>query len=518
MKKILYTLALLATVNLVSCNQELLDTTPTDEVSSETLLTDAAGAQVAVSGIYAAMYQYSLENWASENPGIMARTLCSDIMGEDNYIYGMGNQWFWYDHMLDTDGDASSPSGMVGGRHIQQWSLYYTLISQANYIIAKEDVLVEEGFAGQDVVAQAYAIRAFSYMMLAEWFCQGNVPANKETCPGVPIYTTPTSMDTKGQPRGTLADTYARINADYKAAYDLFKVTSAGGYKKTHVSHIDLYTTCLLWARTAQAEGEWQRAYDLATEALTKPGLVRVESVKNMGGFNDSSLGNVLWGFQIVTDQTGPYGPFISHVDPFNGGYCTEEKKCFSDELFASIPKTDERLAWIHTDGLETEDGELILKGVPVSIKFLYKDVATSVADNILARAEEAILIAAEAACRLHNYSEARTLLAELGGARDSAYAERLAKLEDKDTFNDDTTAALAPRTLMDEILWQRRVELWCEGYGRLFDLRRLNLGYTRSIDDLTTEPGDLRFTILLPQKEFDNNKALNIAEDQNPR
>ncbi len=507
MKKIFYILALIATATLVGCDQELLDTTPTDEVSSETLLTDAAGAQVAVSGIYSAMYQYALTDWASENPGIMARTLASDVMGEDNYILGAGNQWFWYDHLLDTDGDFQRSYGRQG----QQWSLYYTLISQANYIIAKEEILVAEGFAGQDVVAQAYAIRAFSYMMLAEWFCQGNVPANKDNCPGVPIYTKPTSMDTEGQPRGTLAELYAQINADYKAAYDLFKVTSAGGYVKTHVSHIDLYTTCLLWARTALAEGEWQRAYDMATEALTKPGLTRVASVKELGGFNDASLSNVLWGFQIVTDQTGPYGPFISHIDPYNGGYCTAEKKCFSDELYASIPETDERLAWIALDIEGAEE-------YPVSIKFLYKDAATSVADNILARAEEAILIAAEAACRLKNFAVAKELVNELGSARDSAYADHLAKLDEKETFDPDTKVQLQRFTLMEEILWQRRVELWCEGYGRLFDLRRLNLGYTRSIDGEVAEPGDYRFTILLPQKEFDNNPALKISEDQNPR
>ena len=247
----------------------------------------------------------------------------------------------------------------------------------------------------------------------------------------------------------------------------------------------------------------------MATEALTKPNLVRVESVKAMTGFNDSSLGNVLWGFQIVTDQTGPYGPFISHIDPFNGGYCTAEKKCFCPYLATSIPETDERWAWIDTT---------IAEGHFVSVKFLYKDVATSVADNILARAEEAILIAAEAACRLGKYAESRALLLELGSARDTAYAERLAAREDSALFNDDTKAALHPISLMDEILWQRRVELWCEGYGRLFDLRRLNLGYERYIDEEVAEPGDLRFTILIPQKEFDNNQALKISEDQNPR
>ncbi|MBR3932264.1 MAG: RagB/SusD family nutrient uptake outer membrane protein, partial [Tidjanibacter sp.] len=142
----------------------------------------------------------------------------------------------------------------------------------------------------------------------------------------------------------------------------------------------------------------------------------------------------------------------------------------------------------------------------------------TSVADHVLIRAEEAILIAAEAACRLKDWTNARTLLTELGTKRDSKYADRLAARQDSDAFNEDTTAALTPFSLMDEVLWQRRVELWGEATGRLYDLKRLNLGYTRSIDGEVAEPGDLRFTILLPQKEFDNNKALNIGKDQNPR
>ena len=513
MKKIFYVLGLVAATSLVGCDQDLLNTAPTDEISAETMITDATGAQVAVSGIYTYMYQTAgASSWAQENYGILAKTLAFDLMGEDNYIYDAGSQWYWYDHCLDVDGDYTRSYGRQG----QQWNYYYTIISQANYVIAKEEALVQEGFAGQDVVAQAYAIRAFAYNALAEWFCQGNYAENSET-PGVPIYTTPTSMDTKGQPRGTLADTYTQINADYKAAYDLFSIVAKGGYKKTHVSHIDLYTTCVLWARTALAQGEWQKAYDLATEALTKPGLVQVATVKALGGFNDSSVGDVLWGFQVVADQTGPYGPFMSHIDPYNGAFCSTEKKCFSDELYASIPETDERLAWITTDPFLDDEGEVVLEDVPVCQKFLYKDVATAVADQIVVRAEEAILIAAEAACRLKDWTNARALLTQLGSVRDTAYADRLKALTDSELFNEDTTAALSPITLMDEVLWQRRVELWGEGPGRLYDLKRLNLGYTRSIDDMVAKPGDYRFTLLIPQKEFDTNPAIKPA-DQNPR
>jgi hypothetical protein len=60
---------------------------------------------------------------------------------------------------------------------------------------------------------------------------------------------------------------------------------------------------------------------------------------------------------------------------------------------------------------------------------------------------------------------------------------------------------------------------------GRAYDLRRLNLGYTRnytgtnhpSSGKLTLEPGDPRLVTLIPQKEFDGNKSFTVA-DQNPR
>lgn len=503
MKKILYVLALVAATSLVSCNEDLLNLEPTDEVSAGTLLSDADGAQVAINGVYRMMKELGWSNgWEAENPGILTRILVSDIMGEDHYMAAQGQGWFFFDHMFNVDSDYTSTSG----RQYSQWKLYYTLISQVNYIIAKEEQLVAEGSKGADAVAQAYAVRAFCYMSLAECFCQGNFAVNKET-PGVPLYLEPTSMDTKGQPRGTLADTYAQINKDYKAAYDLFKGAQENGVVQSHISHLDLYATCVLWAYTALAEGEWQRAYDLATEALTKPTLTKtVATVAELDGFNSIKVPTIMWGFEVLADQTGPYGPYHTHMD-ITGGYGSKAPQCWCPYLAASIPETDERTAWFSLDK----------NGNPVQNKIRIREAATSVADHILVRAEEAILIAAEAACRLKNYTEARAQLTKLGSVRDTAYAERLAARQDSEAYNEDTTAALKPFTLMDEVLWQRRVELWSEGFGRLYDLKRLNLGYVR-LDGTEKAPGDYTFTYLLPQKEFDNNPAIDSVKDQNPR
>ena len=137
-------------------------------------------------------------------------------------------------------------------------------------------------------------------------------------------------------------------------------------------------------------------------------------------------------------------------------------------------------------------------------------------------RAEEMILIKAEAECHQKEYSTARTTIKALGNARDSKFEERLAARTDANTYNSDTNAPLA--TLMDEILFQRRVELWGE-VGRIFDMQRLGLGYKRNyegsnhtekVTTKNTNAASPLFILPLPQSEIDGNENITSA-DQNP-
>ena len=102
-------------------------------------------------------------------------------------------------------------------------------------------------------------------------------------------------------------------------------------------------------------------------------------------------------------------------------------------------------------------------------------------------------------------------------------YAKRYTAKRDISSLTDSDEVSLdthiAPVTLIDEILLQRRIELWCEGMGRVPDLRRLNLGYSRSeqqSEPTDAKPNDPRFILKIPLKEFDSNTALDIAKDQN--
>ncbi len=113
-------------------------------------------------------------------------------------------------------------------------------------------------------------------------------------------------------------------------------------------------------------------------------------------------------------------------------------------------------------------------------------------------------------------------MVKQLGDLRDSDFTERLGKRTDSKTYNENTNAPLI--TLMDEILFQRRVELWGEA-GRIFDLQRLGLGYnrayngsnhTQTVQTKNTKAGSPLFILPLPQSEIDGNENITDA-DQNP-
>jgi len=513
MKKFIYLFLIGVSVSLFSSCE--LDTAPTDAVSATVIFETVEGAQVAVNGIYRALHQPGWSvNWSTENPGLFALTLVKDLHGEDHLMADQGNGWFFYDYSFWIDGDYTGNSG----RQYSQWNFNYTIVSQANYVIANEERLSELGSGGKDVVAQAYALRGMAYTCLYEWFCQGNYALNSSK-PGVPIYTEPTTAATKGKPRGAVADVFVQINADFKKAIDLFL---EAGTSQSHSSHIDLYTAYLLWARAAMIVEDWPNAARYANEALKKPGLERVSTLGELGKFNNRNSKSVLWAFEVITDQSGPYSYYMTHMDP-EGGYGSGAPQCIDKWLYEQIPATDARKTgwWGFIIEKPADPDYFENYGRYWQTKIRFSDLTTNVGDEIFARAEEAVLIVAEAACRQNDWTTARTLLFELGSKRDPNYAARLAARSNEATWKTDTRADFS--TLMDEILFQRRVELWSEGMGRAFDLRRLNLGYTRNYSGtnhpsrITMQPNDPRFVTLLPQKEFDSNPEINTA-DQNPR
>jgi hypothetical protein len=134
-------------------------------------------------------------------------------------------------------------------------------------------------------------------------------------------------------------------------------------------------------------------------------------------------------------------------------------------------------------------------------MKYLAASDALSTGDVVYMRAAEMYLIEAEARARQGQFAPAQDALFTLVKNRDASYVK----------------STSTGQTLIDEIMWNRRVEFWGEGF-RFTDLKRLNLPMTRVgipnhlialIQVQTIPAGDKQWEWLFPQDELNQNTAI---------
>lgn len=504
MKKIyLFLLSAAFIAGFSSCNDEL-ETAPTNAISGSTVFEDAKNAEALVDGIYRLLHSAGWSaNWATENIGHIGNILVADLMGEDHLMANQGQGWFYEDYRLNVHGDYAGTSG----RSYAIWNFYYTMISQANYVIGNE--IGGSQTLANEVKGQAYAIRAFSYFYLAQFYAKS--PDKYGDTPGVPYYDAPTVAGTEGKPRGTVKEVYAKMREDIDKAIELL-----GELKnQTNVTHIDYYAAQGIKARIALVQRDYSAAAEAAAEAMKKPGCGILE-VKDFMPMSKAAS-NWMWGAIIqIPDQAGNYVSFLSHMDSdYPGHYAEKAKQCISTGLYKLIGSKDTRRTLWWSGGLSGGYNQKKYKGTA-------DDYANSGTGDIpYMRYEEMVLIKAEAECALKQYDAALATLTPLMDKRDPDWKKVADKLEKNSMyFTDD--ANKAPETLMDYILLQRRIELWTEA-GRVFDLNRLHIGYNRNykgsnhtemVADKNTDADSPLFILPICQNEIDGNENISAADN----
>ena len=486
---------------LASCAEEQLETAPTTSMSGTSLMANGNAALVPLNGIYRSMYTAGWSTGGNTHQcfGISAYNLMADVMGEDMVMGAQGSGWFWFDCVYNVKSRYTSSSW----RSYDLWNAYYTWISNANYILAAEETMegtsVERGYA----LGQAYAIRAYSYYMLAQSFARTYKGHESEAC--CPIYKEPTTADTEGQPRSTVQEVYDLIVADMDKALEYLEGTS-----RKHISHIGYDVALGLRARIALTMEDWATAKNMAKAAIAASGC-EIIPVKDFVGTNDADADNVMWAADIIADQSGMYASFFSHMST-GVSYGSSARKLINKELYAKMGVNDTRLAWWDpTDS----------KGYQQK-KFEFSDLQTWMGDYIWMRVEEMYLTAAEAECRLGEEDNAKADLMALMSKRDPSYScEHLTGTAMGKLTNEWTGS------LLEEITIQRRIELWGEA-GRVYDIRRYKQGFRRTeaqgwpaaallAGRPTENPENWMWVLTIPQAEFDGNVNMDGAKDQNP-
>ena len=82
----------------------------------------------------------------------------------------LGNGWFYYDYSYDVRSRYTSENW----RPYATWNYYYQIVSNVNYILAEEENLKLKGDPAvvDNIMAQAYTMRAYTYFILIQTFQQ----------------------------------------------------------------------------------------------------------------------------------------------------------------------------------------------------------------------------------------------------------------------------------------------------------------------------------------------------------
>ena len=518
---------LCAVLTFTSC-QEWLNAEPEGATKTSEQKADAAGKNEAaaaadLSAVYAQFIQlysglgdlgYSRHN----DFGYAAICMFMEEQGNDLVSPNIGYNWFNFsDWKSIRDNTLTTTYGLIS--HLV-WNEYYKIIHACNNVIELADR--KNPGAQKYTLSQALAVRAFCYLQLAQIYQFTYNDANKEKACVPLVLENMTPEQQESNPRVTVAEVYKLIMDDLNYACD-----SLEGFVRSDKGYVNQAVALGLRARANLVMKNWKAAAEDADLALQLSGATPLSiSEANVPGFASAEAHNVLWANIVVETndivQTGIIN-WVSHMSSFyNDGYTSvAATRWISSGLYEEIAATDVRKGWWLDENLESPlldaPGLSNMKEAIQSQEMPYQNVKFGTGDNsssgmgaaagdwILMRAEELILIKAEG-------------LAKSGGDGAGVLANFV------QTYRDPSyTVAQHGLGIEDEIWWQRRVELWGEGFA-WGDIMRLEKDVDRSNSNnwpkaWASQGVKAGRDILLwriPQSEIEANKGINEA-DNNP-
>ena len=492
MKRLLYSTLIIAALSLfmTSCSEDWLDTTPTDQVGSTDAFTTTGRAMGALNGIHRSMYF----QWANQGEaGEGSMNINRDMLGEDLVMTSSGNGWYnttyqWSAHRSETAAVDYFP-----------WRMYYRIIANANMIISNIDNAEGPQTEKDLIKGQALTYRAWCHFNLVQLYGKRYVGGTTNSQAGVPIMLT---NNVEGQARNTVEEVYAQIIDDLEDAIVLLE-----GYTRPNKSHLNLSVAKGVRARVALTMQDWTTAATVAAEARTGYNLMTTADYQ--AGFNNYTNREWMWGSTVISDQTTYFYSFFAYMSRnfsstnIRGNPKAINSTLYNDPIFTA---TDVRKANFDPTGLHPSLSlaSNFTKKPYTSQKFIAAGGADSRGDVVYMRAAEMYLIEAEAYARMGGHdTEAQAALNTLRQARETVSANYVA-------------SANTGQALIDEIMLNRRLELWGEGF-RFTDLKRLNLPLDRtganhqvSLCIVTNvAAGDVTWEWLIPKQELNANDKM---------
>jgi hypothetical protein len=491
MKKNIFqiSLVIMGMVVFASCKKSFLDTYSTTAVPAVAATATTQNGYAALNGIHRIMYtQYDQQGEAGEGSNNIFR----DLMGED-IVYPLANGstgligWMqWVNHRNVNATDL---------RYVYRF--YYRLISNANVLINGIDGAVGPDADKKIIKGQALAYRAWAHFQLVQlWGKRYDAATKPNTQLGVPLLLTNTL---EGQARATVEDVYTQVNKDLNDAEALLAGYVRGGTSPK--SNFNVNVIQGIRARVALAQQNWDVA---ATNAINaRNGFALMTNADVLSGFNNTANSEWIWGTKQISDHNTFFYSYFAYIScNFNSTVIRTQPRAINATLWEAIPATDIRKQLWDKTGATVPVPPGGARVPYQNKKFLAFSSDLSIGDVPYMRSAEMYLIEAEARARQGGKeTEARAALFTLMKNRNPSYV----------------LSTNTGQALIDEIMFNRRVELWGEGF-RFTDLTRLNLPMSRAgipnhltaLTLVTTVPaGDKLWEWLFPQDELNANSAI---------
>ncbi|SFB68037.1 SusD family protein [Zunongwangia mangrovi] len=463
-QNILYkSLYLIVAIMMIGCSEDYLEEpAPTQSVSEDVIFNSREG----VEAFFAGVYRLSRRQFTSyDSGGIYSMYMARSVKGND-----LINTTSWFS--FDYDNDNREPTYR---RTVFSWEYPYFMINQLNSLINGVNASAELSEEDKtELIAEARVLRAFNYFQLAMEF--QHTYSYDPSLPAPPIYT---ELSLEGKPMITLQELYDFILEDLENSVDEL------GADRINKSYVNRSVAYGILARVYQVMENWSGAEMAAAEAYGGDASAVLDASSYANGFDDISNTEWLWGLPQTSDQSNYYyGAPSAFTDHYGQAYSSVYvNPNFVDEFSA----TDVRNTFENAYGIAPGDYREY-----VTNKFTFAFDS----DIVLMRTAEMILIEAEALYQQGREDEAHDLLFALQSNRDA------------EAVRSDNTGS----DLFEEILLERRKELYAEIGVEWFDAKRLRRGIDRDPIHrtvLTLEPDDNRFFLKIPQTEIDANDAI---------
>jgi hypothetical protein len=421
--------------------------------------------------------------------------------------------------------NLNQTTGYVSG----MWISHYTVINRANRLLEAAALItpvvndvVDETAEYNSIIAEARAIRAYSYFQLLSYF---STDLSDDSALGVMLFDYVPAIDEK-LPRSTNGEVFALIESDLAFAdANLIDRSGATAYKYASKNMINS-----LRARMYLYRKNYTLAKQYAQDVVTNSGLSLTVATPYVAAnfynettstnpyrriWADLSQGEVL--FALSRPTGGSWGNiassfFFNTTSATGGAYLDMGRNLFNElrEVNGDIrglafvdPTSLIDASYLTNPAYNTSD-------VLVIDKYPGKPTQPLRSDIKIFRLSEMYFILAECAVAENQLATAAGYIKNIRDARNRLSAQPLPSYADQ-------------QQAWADILKERRKELCFEGH-RYMDIKRLGVAANKSIDrnitdDLilslpTTIPNnDYRFTLPVPQDEIAGNPTI----QQNP-